>query len=395
MARPSVFKVTTKDIKAVLMEDKEMKKKVIIGIVAGAVVLSIAFFGLLGSYLNRSKAAATDVKEHALKIDSVSGEVDAVLGVNGAAQSQSFRSGATADYEYGYDEDKNESAPEAAGSGVSGAPSTSNTVNVDPEKGRLLIRTVSMSAETKDIMSVKNDIEAQVRTAGGYIENSSMSGTGKNRDLRIMYYTIRVPADKLDELITKVGNSCTILSSSENTSDVTLEYVDTKSRMESLRVEYDQLLKLLEQATDLDNIIILQSRLTDVRYQIESAESRIRVLENQVEYGTLNLSITEVLEDTVIEEPHIVTYGERVMDQFNDMWEGTVEFFQDFLLGLIAAIPFLVFMGIVAAVIIIIVFSVRKKRRKREAKALEEAKAEAAKREALKEKKEESKKDQE
>jgi AcrR family transcriptional regulator len=157
----------------------------------------------------------------------------------------------------------------------------------------------------------------------------------------------------------------------------------------------DQLLKLLEQATDLDNIIILQSRLTDVRYQIESAESRIRVLENQVEYGTLNLSITEVLEDTVIEEPHIVTYGERVMDQFNDMWEGTVEFFQDFLLGLIAAIPFLVFMGIVAAVIIIIVFSVRKKRRKREAKALEEAKAEAAKREALKEKKEESKKDQE
>ena len=102
-----------------------------------------------------------------------------------------------------------------------------------------------------------------------------------------------------------------------------------------------------------------------------------------------------MLEDTVIEEPHIVTYGERVMDQFNDMWEGTVEFFQDFLLGLIAAIPFLVFMGIVAAVIIIIVFSVRKKRMKREAKALEEAKAEAAKREALKDKKEESKKDQE
>ena len=142
-------------------------------------------------------------------------------------------------------------------------------------------------------------------------------------------------------------------------------------------------MKLLEQATDLDNIIVLQSRLTEVRYQIESAESRIRVLENQVQYATLNLSITEVLEETVVEEPHIVTYGERVADQFKDMWEGTVEFFQDFLLGLIAAIPFLVFMGIVGAVVILIVFSARKRRRKRAAKALEEAKAEEAKKEAL------------
>ena len=358
-----------------------MKKKVIIGIVAGVVVVNIAFFGLVGRYLSKSKAAATSVKEHNTFYEINGKEVDAVLN------SSSVRSGASqsyaADYEYGYEDVEYNEAPKNAGSGTQGTPSTSNDVNVDPEKGRLLIRTVSMSAETKDIMSVKNDIEAQVKAAGGYIENSSMQGTGKNRDLRVVYYTIRVPADKLDDLITKVGNSCTILSSGENTSDVTLEYVDTKSRLESLRVEYDQLMKLLEQATDLDNIIVLQSRLTEVRYQIESAESRIRVLENQVQYATLNLSITEVLEETVVEEPHIVTYGERVADQLKDMWEGTVEFFQDFLLGLIAAIPFLVFMGIVGAVVILIVFSARKKRRKREAKALEEAKAEAAKKEAL------------
>ena len=381
LASPSVFKVTTKDKDHVRTEGKEMKKKVIIGIVAGVVVVNIAFFGLVGRYLSKSKAAATSVKEHNTFYEINGKEVDAVLN------SSSVRSGASqsyaADYEYGYEDVEYNEAPKNAGSGTQGTPSTSNDVNVDPEKGRLLIRTVSMSAETKDIMSVKNDIEAQVKAAGGYIENSSMQGTGKNRDLRVVYYTIRVPADKLDDLITKVGNSCTILSSGENTSDVTLEYVDTKSRLESLRVEYDQLMKLLEQATDLDNIIVLQSRLTEVRYQIESAESRIRVLENQVQYATLNLSITEVLEETVVEEPHIVTYGERVADQFKDMWEGTVEFFQDFLLGLIAAIPFLVFMGIVGAVVILIVFSARKKRRKREAKALEEAKAEEAKKEAL------------
>lgn len=371
-----------------------MKKKAIIGIVAGAVVLNIVGFGLFGKAISSAKSASAPVRAHNDTIAAENyAEVDAVMGATSSSKSaQSYKS-YTADYDYGYTADAEyvNEAPQDPGSGTNQAPSTENGVNLDPEKGRLLIRTVSMSAETKDIMSVKNDLEAQVKAAGGYIENSSMSGTGKNRDLRVVYYTIRVPAEKLDEIIAKVGNSCTVLSSSENTSDVTLEYVDTKSRVESLRVEYEQLLKLLEQATDLNNIIILQNRLTEVRYQIESAESRIRVLENQVEYATLNLSVTEVLEDTVIEEPHIVTYGERVADQFKDMWEGTVEFFQDLLLGLIAAIPFLVFMGITGAVVLIIVFSVRKKRRKREAAALAEAKAEAARRAALNEKKDEKK----
>lgn len=276
------------------------------------------------------------------------------------------------------------------------------TVNLDPSQGRLLIRTVNITAETTDFSAVTTDVQSQVKALGGYIEYSSMSGTGNNRDLRTAYYTVRIPADKLDLLIEKVGSSCTVLASSENTSDVTLEYVDTKARIESLRVEYDQLLTLLSQAEDLDTILILQNRITEVRYQIESNESRIRVLENQVLYATLSLTVKEVLEETEVEEAHVVTYGEKVMNQFKDMWENTVEFFQDLLLGIITMIPGLIFIAVNVIIILIIVFSVRKKRRARRAKALaekeaaekkaaEEAAKEAAKKEA--ENKEAEKKD--
>ena len=374
-----------------------MKKGAVIGIIAGVVAVNFLGFGMLGAYLSKAKAASAEVREHNGKVELVNDQINTALNTkNYSVKSVSAAGDTMADYDYGYDEAEFAGeAPAVPGAG----PSVSNEVNVDPAKGRLLIRTVSMSTETKTIDKVKADVESQIRELGGYIENSSMSGTGKNRDLRTIYYTIRIPADKLDSLITTVGNSCTVLSSSENTSDVTLEYVDTKARVESLRVEYDQLIKLLADAKDLDNILILQNRLTEVRYQIESAESRIRVLENQVQYATLNLQISEVLEETEIEEPHVITYGERVGEQFKDMWEGTVEFFQNFLLGLIAAIPFLVFMGIVAVIVIVIVFSVRRKKMKREAKALAEAKAEAARRAALSgkkdEKKEEAKEDQE
>ena len=374
-----------------------MKKGAVIGIIAGVVAVNFLGFGMLGAYLSKAKAASAEVREHNGKVELVNDQINTALNTkNYSVKSVSAAGDTMADYDYGYDEAEFAGeAPAVPGAG----PSVSNEVNVDPAKGRLLIRTVSMSTETKTIDKVKADVESQIRELGGYIENSSMSGTGKNRDLRTIYYTIRIPADKLDSLITTVGNSCTVLSSSENTSDVTLEYVDTKARVESLRVEYDQLIKLLADAKDLDNILILQNRLTEVRYQIESAESRIRVLENQVQYATLNLQISEVLEETEIEEPHVITYGERVGEQFKDMWEGTVEFFQNFLLGLIAAIPFLVFMGIVAVIIIVIVFAVRKKKMKREAAALAEAKAEAARRTAQSGKKdvkkEEAKEDQE
>lgn len=374
-----------------------MKKGAVIGIIAGVVAVNFLGFGMLGAYLSKAKAASAEVREHNAKVELVNDQINTALNTkNYSVKSVSAAGDTMADYDYGYDEAEFAGeAPAVPGAG----PSVSNEVNVDPAKGRLLIRTVSMSTETKTIDKVKADVESQIRELGGYIENSSMSGTGKNRDLRTIYYTIRIPADKLDSLITTVGNSCTVLSSSENTSDVTLEYVDTKARVESLRVEYDQLIKLLADAKDLDNILILQNRLTEVRYQIESAESRIRVLENQVQYATLNLQISEVLEETEIEEPHVITYGERVGEQFKDMWEGTVEFFQNFLLGLIAAIPFLVFMGIVAVIVIVIVFAVRKKKMKREAAALAEAKAEAARRadqSGKKDvKKEEAKEDQE
>ena len=368
-----------------------MKKGAVIGIIAGVVAVNFLGFGMLGAYLSKAKAASAEVREHNGKVELVNDQINTALNTkNYSVKSVSAAGDTMADYDYGYDEAEFAGeAPAVPGAG----PSVSNEVNVDPAKGRLLIRTVSMSTETKTIDKVKADVESQIRELGGYIENSSMSGTGKNRDLRTIYYTIRIPADKLDSLISTVGNSCTVLSSSENTSDVTLEYVDTKARVESLRVEYDQLIKLLADAKDLDNILILQNRLTEVRYQIESAESRIRVLENQVQYATLNLQISEVLEETEIEEPHVITYGERVGEQFKDMWEGTVEFFQNFLLGLIAAIPFLVFMGIVAVIIIVIVFAVRKKKMKREAAALAEAKAEAARRAAQSGKKDVKKED--
>ena len=238
-------------------------------------------------------------------------------------------------------------------------------LTVDPTKSRLLIRTVTMMVETKDLDKVKTDLEIIIGANNGYIESSNLTGTGKNKNLRTLTYTIRVPANQLDAIITAVGNNCNILSSSEKSTDVTLEYVDTKARVESLRVEYEQLMNLLKKSEDLNNIIMLQNRLTEVRYQIESYESRLRVLENQVTYATLHLTIREVLEETAVEPAHVPTFGEKIIKQFENTWKNTKKFFQGLVLVLIAFLPGIIFLGINAIIVVIIIKLIKKKRRKK------------------------------
>ena len=361
-----------------------MKKRLVLPVIAGITAISLiaGCSSSINSKTDRFEAGPEVAYETTAAFENMAGaggERYAVSSTNSLMGDEYI-----ADYDGEFLEN-DFSVPQAS-------PDTPDGVNIDPSAGRLLIRTVSVTAETTNYLQVSQELENQVKAAGGYIEYSSMSGTGKDRDLRTGTYTVRVPADKLDSIISSVGNSCTVTSSNESSSDVTLEYVDTKSRVEALRVEYNQLMELLDQAQDLDTIIILQNRLTDVRYEIERSESRIRVLENQVQYATLNLTLREVLEEKEVVEAHVVTYGEKVSKQFEEMKENTVEFFQDLGLWIISIIPGLVFMAIIAAVVLIIVFSARSKRRKRRAKALAakeaEAKALAAKEAEAKEAKE-------
>ncbi|MBR2821638.1 MAG: DUF4349 domain-containing protein [Clostridiales bacterium] len=346
-----------------------MKKRLVLPVIAGITAISLiaGCSSSINSKTDRFEAGPEVAYETTAAFENMAGaggERYAVSSTNSLMGDEYI-----ADYDGEFLEN-DFSVPQAS-------PDTPDGVNIDPSAGRLLIRTVSVTAETTNYLQVSQELENQVKAAGGYIEYSSMSGTGKDRDLRTGTYTVRVPADKLDSLISSVGNSCTVTSSNESSSDVTLEYVDTKSRVEALRVEYNQLMELLDQAQDLDTIIILQNRLTDVRYEIERSESRIRVLENQVQYATLNLTLREVLEEKEVVEAHVVTYGEKVSKQFEEMKENTVEFFQNLGLWIISIIPGLVFMAIIAAVVLIIVFSARSKRRKRRAKALAAKEAEA------------------
>ena len=125
-------------------------------------------------------------------------------------------------------------------------------------------------------------------------------------------------------------------------------------------MEQERLLALLEQADNMEDLLTIESRLTDVRYELEQIHSQMLVMENRIDYSTIHLSLSEVKEYTEVEEEP-ETFGQRVAKGFTKsvkgVWKGIVEF----VIFLISALPYFLLLGGIAVVVILIVRKSRKK----------------------------------
>lgn len=261
------------------------------------------------------------------------------------------------DYDYEAAEADVEEPTEAAGS--SGGESVSDS-EIMRSSNRKLIKTVNMSAETREFDKFIDNIKDRIESLGGYAESTNVSGNSYDSySERYANIVARIPADKLDSFVTGVEKASNITNKNESVEDVTLQYADVEAHKESLKIEQTRLNELLEQADTLENIIELENRLTEVRYEIESYESRLRMMSNQVQYSTVYLDVREVKEyspDPVEEK----SFGQRLAEEFLDSCENAWETIQDFVIGFIAFLPTLLVILIILFVVFIIVFGIVK-----------------------------------
>lgn len=232
------------------------------------------------------------------------------------------------------------------------------------DSDRKLIRNVDMTVETETFDELMQTVQEKTQSLGGYVENSSVYNGSHyhGRGNRNANLTLRIPADRLDTFLSTVSEVSNVVNRNENVKDVTLEYVDMKSRKEALQVEHDRLLELLEQAETVEDIIALEGRLSDVRYQMESMESQLRALMNQVSYSTVYLYIEEVAKYTPVKE---LSAFEKIRTGFAaslyDVGRGIKNFFIDFIIN----IPYLVVWAVVITAIVFVIRLIMKIRKKR------------------------------
>lgn len=205
------------------------------------------------------------------------------------------------------------------------------SVEVSEQTNRKLITTVNLSTETESLDKTMAQIENKTKELGGYIENSSIyngSNYSSYRESRSASYTIRIPADKLDLFIESVEEGTNITNKSVNVDDVTLQYVDIESKKKALKTEEQRLLEILEKAETVEDIIKVEERLSDVRYELESIESQLRTYDNKVDYSTVYMDISEVEQYTPAEKKGVIQrIAEGFVYNFKEVINALVEIF--------------------------------------------------------------------
>ncbi len=234
-----------------------------------------------------------------------------------------------------------------------------------PEVYQKLIRKVTMSAETDDLDTLMGQIDQRVRELSGYMENREVYNGSKSNTRRYRYanLTIRIPVEKLDTFVNQVAEISNITSSNETAEDITLSYVATESRIKALETEQTRLLELLAKAENMDDLLKIESRLTNVRTELEEVASQLRLYDNLVDYATLKLNISEVKEYTVVEEPE--TIWERIGEGFMESLDNLGTFFTELFVFLIVASPYLALLVAYVAIVILLAMLVNRKFRKK------------------------------
>ena len=222
------------------------------------------------------------------------------------------------------------------------------------EENKKIIVTGNLNVETLDFDNVLTTLQANVKKYGGYIQNSSIS-TNRN-DRRYYDACIRIPAESYEEFLSATKENVNVTYYNENIDDITETYTDIQARINSLKAEEEKVLEFYDKANNLEELMSVESRLTDIRYEIDSLETKIKNYDLLVNYSTLNIGITETKVYTKTNDNFFSKLGLN----FVNGWSNFVNVLQDIILGIV----YNLWIVILVVVVIVGIVIYRKKRNK-------------------------------
>ena len=168
---------------------------------------------------------------------------------------------------------------------------TMSTVGQPWATERMIVRTGNISLLAEDIPAAVDRIIQFTKSLGGYVVSSK---TWRERERLIGTIAIRVPAEHFDDAMGKLRElAVEVVSESTSSKDVTEEYVDLSAKLKNLEVAEKQLLKLMEQAKTVEEILNVQRELTKTRGEIEQTKGRMEYLEQTSATSLIEVSLEQ------------------------------------------------------------------------------------------------------
>ncbi len=155
---------------------------------------------------------------------------------------------------------------------------------------RYVIRTAEVALIVADVEAASAEVTRIAGEAGGYVGQSNLHRDGSRVFADV---SIQVPAAAFEQVIDQLRGLAEIVDSVRTSSqDVTEEYVDNEASLRNLRAAEESTLRLLAQASKMEDVLAVERELTRIRGEIEKIEGRQRYLKRRVDMSTINVRLS-------------------------------------------------------------------------------------------------------
>ncbi len=195
---------------------------------------------------------------------------------------------------------------------------------------RKLIRTGRIDTEVESLADTREMLNGWIKKYNGYISDSSKNG-------KTLHATARIPSRYFDQAMNDALGFGKLRSKNVSSEDVTDQYYDIATRLDTKKVMLERLEAYLKEAKDVKDMIELESKINDVTSEIESMQGRLNRLAALVDYSTINISATL--------PPMQTERGFTLPDTKNAFWDfisNTLSFF----VGLFFVVLYVIIFGI-------------------------------------------------
>lgn len=179
-------------------------------------------------------------------------------------------------------------APDSAAKPADAAAAVT-AVNYD----RKLARRADISITVADVDAAAAKVRGIAASAQGLVtaeaisSEPDVSGTGGFSTI-----TISVPTAELDATLDQLAKLGTVQSRNTSTDDVTAQYVDTESRVKTMRASVDRVRALMSQATKLGDVVALEAELSRRQADLEATESQLAALKDSVALAPIEVRLS-------------------------------------------------------------------------------------------------------
>ncbi|WP_166026969.1 DUF4349 domain-containing protein [Streptomyces chilikensis] len=201
-----------------------------------------------------------------------------------------------------------------------------------------IIRTAQLSVRVKDVDDAVAEARRVAVSAGGYVgkEESHSYDYDRTDETEVV---LRVPSEKYDGVMEDLKGTGHVYFHSSEAEDVTDEVVDVDSRVKSQRAGVERLRELMDEATELTDVVALEGELASREAELESLLARQASLEDRTSLATVTLTLTD---EDHLDEENREDPDPGVLDALKGGWDAFVTTLHWIVLAVGAALPFAV-----------------------------------------------------